>query len=70
MNLKIDQVLPNPPSLNEPYLFTFVPILQSLLLYPTPAVQEKPEKKNKKKFAFKGNSNAAPTVEPVYIFDL
>lgn len=70
MNLKIDQVLPSPPSLNEPYIFTFVPLLQSLLVYPTPAVQEKPEEGNKKKFAFKGANNAAPTVEPIYLFDI
>lgn len=68
MNLKIDRVLPYPPSLAEPYIFTFLPSLQALLLYPPPPPQEKQEEPSKKKFAFKANSNAAPAVEEVFIF--
>lgn len=68
MNLKIDRVLPYPPSLAEPYILAFLPAQQALLLYPPPPQQEKQEEPNKKKFTFKANSNAAPTVEEVFIF--
>lgn len=68
MNLKIDRVLPYPPSLADPYIFTFIPSLQALLLYPPPPVQDKQEEPAKKKFGFKANSNAAPAMEEVFIF--
>ena len=70
MNLKIDRILPYPPVIAEPFIFTYLPQLEALLLYPPPPQVEKVEEPNKKKFTFKGNSNAAPAVEEVYIYEL
>lgn len=39
MNLKIDRVLPYPPSVVEPYIFTYLPSLDALLVYFSPPPQ-------------------------------
>lgn len=61
MNLNIEKNITPPPNILEPYFFTYIPQLKSILLHSPPPPTEKVEEPNKKKFAFKANNNTAAT---------
>lgn len=70
MNLNIENLLPEPPSITHPNLFAVLTLAQpTLLLYAPPLPPEKPEEP-KKKFAFKAPAQPVNTVEPVHLLDL
>jgi len=61
MNLNIDKNIAPPPNITEPYIFTYIPVLKSIMIHSPPIVPDKVEEPNKKKFAFKANSITAST---------